>query len=344
MQAVVCVQVFGLHANADISYYTSAAKELWSNLVDLQPRVGTAAGNISREEFIAGAARDVAAKIPEQFDLVLLAKGLGVPTPTQVVLLQELARWNGVLEAMTGSLKDLHRALSGEVGFNAFLEELAASLYNGKVPPAWARLNPATEKPLGPWMAWFTRRHEQYKAWAEEGEPRVMWLAGLHAPETYLAALVQAACRDRGWPLDKSALYTQVTRFIDPAQVQEKPLSSRWRRAGCSLLVHSGLQFTSHKHGAMQWVLGLSLKQTWQQPCTPVTGCCRAQHWCSTLTGDNGVEHSGIMPSSRTVAHQRCLAALLATMYLKSVFCVLQLHPVAVYIACFHVHALSYPL
>lgn len=61
------------------------------------------------------------------------------------------------------------------------------------------------------------------QSWAEEGEPKVMWLAGLHAPETYLAALVQTACRDRGWPLDRSTLYSQVTRFTDPAQVQEKP-------------------------------------------------------------------------------------------------------------------------
>lgn len=51
----------------------------------------------------------------------------------------------------------------GEIGFSAALEELSSSLFNGKLPPAWARLNPATEKPLGPWMAWFTRRHEQYK-------------------------------------------------------------------------------------------------------------------------------------------------------------------------------------
>ncbi|WIA10356.1 hypothetical protein OEZ85_010548 [Tetradesmus obliquus] len=216
-------EVFGLHANADISYYTSDTRTLWANLVDLQPRVGAAAGAMSREEFVAGIVRDISAKIPEQFDLPLLAKGLGVPSPMQVVLLQELARWNGVLEAMTSSLQDLQRALSGEIGFSASLEELSTALYNGKLPPAWARLNPATEKPLGPWMTWFSRRQQQYKSWAEEGEPKVMWLAGLHAPETYLAALVQTACRDRGWPLDRSTLYSQVTRFTDPAQVQEKP-------------------------------------------------------------------------------------------------------------------------
>jgi len=33
-------EVFGLHPNADIGYYTSAAKEMWSHLIDLQPQTG----------------------------------------------------------------------------------------------------------------------------------------------------------------------------------------------------------------------------------------------------------------------------------------------------------------
>jgi dynein heavy chain len=114
------LQVFGLHANADVSYYSSATKELLSNLVDLQPRTGNATGGISRDEFIAGVARDVAAKIPEQFDLPLLHKQLGAPTPTQVVLLQEVERWNSVLAAMSISLKELQRALAGMVCWTCY--------------------------------------------------------------------------------------------------------------------------------------------------------------------------------------------------------------------------------
>ncbi len=45
---------------------------------------------------------------------------------------------------------------------------------------------------------------------AQDGEPAVMWLGGLHTPETYLAALVQQACRDKGLPLDMSTTYTKV--------------------------------------------------------------------------------------------------------------------------------------
>lgn len=216
-------EVFGLHANADISYYTAATKSIWSDLVDLQPRQGGSTAGMSREEFISGVAKDIAAKIPEPFDMPQLRKEIGTPSPTQVVLLQELERWNGVLGAMVSSLRDLRRALSGEIGFSASLEELAVALFNGKLPPSWARLNPATQKPLGAWMTWFTHRYKQYKHWTEQGEPKVVWLAGLHIPETYLAALVQAACRDKGWPLDKSTLYTKVTKYTDLSQVAEKP-------------------------------------------------------------------------------------------------------------------------
>jgi dynein heavy chain len=107
-------------------------------------------------------------------------------------LAQEVERWNSVVAVMRSSLADLQRALSGEVGFSAALEALAASLFNGQLPAMWARLNPATEKPLAAWMTWFQRRHRQYMDWVENGEPAVVWLAGLHTPETYLAALVQA--------------------------------------------------------------------------------------------------------------------------------------------------------
>ena len=42
-------EVFGLHPNAEIGYYTSAAKEMWSHLIDLQPQTGksTAIGPVS---------------------------------------------------------------------------------------------------------------------------------------------------------------------------------------------------------------------------------------------------------------------------------------------------------
>lgn len=55
-----------------------------------------------------------------------------------------------------------------------------------------------------------------------ECEPNVMWLSGLHVPESYLTALVQATCRRNGWPLDRSTLFTHVTKFQDAEEVTER--------------------------------------------------------------------------------------------------------------------------
>ena len=129
--------------------------------------------------------------------------------------------------AMRSSLKDLQRALAGEIGFSSILEELSTSLFNGQLPTMWAKLTPPTDKQLAAWMVWFQRRYKQYKDWAEHGEPSVIWLSGLHTPETYIAALVQAASRDKGWSLDKTTLYTQLTKLTNAAQIAAKP------RHGC---------------------------------------------------------------------------------------------------------------
>lgn len=33
-------EVFGLHANAEIGYYTQAVRDIWSHLLELQPQTG----------------------------------------------------------------------------------------------------------------------------------------------------------------------------------------------------------------------------------------------------------------------------------------------------------------
>jgi len=39
-------------------------------------------------------------------------------------------------------------------------------------------------------MEHFSNRVALYKEWVDVGEPAVIWLSGLHIPESYLTALV----------------------------------------------------------------------------------------------------------------------------------------------------------
>jgi dynein heavy chain len=213
-QPLLCgPSVFGLHSNAEISYYTNAARALWSNMLMMMPRTGGSGGGVSREDFISATARDILDKVPEPIDEVIVRKQLPtVLRPAQIVLMQELERWNALVIWMGQSLDDLGKAMTGEIGMSDSLENLGDAIFNGQLPDQWKRLAPMSEKPLGSWINHFTGRSSQYAEWTdpERGEPPVMWLAGLHVPESYLTALVQEACRKRGWPLDKSISTTEV--------------------------------------------------------------------------------------------------------------------------------------
>lgn len=228
--------VFGLHPNAEIGYYSNAVKAMWLDLISLQPRRAGSGEGMSREEYIGSTAKDIFSKVPltsmdaGSYDLLqiraLLCKrnNSDIITPCQVVLLQELERWNNLVKKMAISLLDLQRALVGEIGMSDELDSLGDSVFNGFLPNMWRRLAPETQKPLGSWMIHYTSRYNLYEAWINTGEPAVIWLSGLHIPESYLTALVQTICRKRSWPLDKSTLYTVVTKHTSTVGLQ--PLES----------------------------------------------------------------------------------------------------------------------
>ena len=217
-------EVFGLHPNAEIDYLTNASKKLWRDLIDLQPRAVGGSGGITREDFISNIASDIEGKLPVLFDLNKLRKDLEADgfSPVFVVLVQELERWEKLNIRMAKTLAQLKKALKGEIAMSNELDALGSSLFNGQLPNMWRKLTPQTDKMLGSWMSFHGKRHVLYDAWVKHGEPKVMWLSGLSIPETYTAALVQTTCRRYGWPLDKTTLYTKVTTFSTPEQVDEK--------------------------------------------------------------------------------------------------------------------------
>lgn len=72
-----------------------------------------------------------------------------------------------------------------------------------------------------------------------QGEPTVLWISGLHIPETYLAALVQISCRRNNWPLDRSTLFTKVTEYTDTLDITERPDPvSYWFKNAFTVIYH----------------------------------------------------------------------------------------------------------
>jgi dynein heavy chain len=249
-------RVFGLHDNADIRHNNNTAKQLWADLLLVQARAHTAAAATPREAAVAELAQSLLPALPRHIDASVVRRtceqqalaqaraaensnnsttggasaepDVGAPGillhPAQVVLLQELDRWNVLVDTMRSSLQELLLALSGRVGMSSALDSLADGLHRGTLPSLWRALAPQTEKPLSSWLAHLSQRQAQYERWAETCTlPPVVWLAGLHEPQALLTALVQATCRAQGWALDRATLATHITNVTDPSRVTTAP-------------------------------------------------------------------------------------------------------------------------
>ncbi|CAH8459226.1 unnamed protein product [Dicrocoelium dendriticum] len=178
----------------------------------------SSAPTTSRELTIERLADSLLARLPQLFDVESLRKKhMGTEiSPTIIVLMQELDRFNLILSKIFTSLRDLKKALAGKIGMSEELDDITRCLANGLLPACWRRLVPQTEKSLPDWIQHLLRRADQYKRWMGTGksEPAMMWLSGLHLPQSYLTALVQKACRKHNWALDKCALQTFVTDIV----------------------------------------------------------------------------------------------------------------------------------
>lgn len=228
-------EVLGLHANADVAHSTRAAKALWSNVLSLQSKLSISASSNDESAGSSDGNGALLAIVNEilnvvtnedfEFDLIKLQRQRGdeVPSPTTVVLFQEIERHNALKLVLRHSLRELVKALSGEIGMSRELDAVADSLSRGRLPEEWKSVAPPTDKDVQSWMTWYKTREKQYKSWAVDGEPKVIWLSGLHCPETYIAALIQTACRSRGWPLDASTMYTEVTPYVSADEIDAKP-------------------------------------------------------------------------------------------------------------------------
>ena len=72
--------------------------------------LGESSSGISRDDYIGNVAKDIENKMPKVFNLDQVRKHLGLGiSPTSVVLLQELERFNKLIIRMSRSLAELQR-------------------------------------------------------------------------------------------------------------------------------------------------------------------------------------------------------------------------------------------
>uniref|UniRef100_A0A8C3P4G2 Dynein axonemal heavy chain 2 n=1 Tax=Chrysemys picta bellii TaxID=8478 RepID=A0A8C3P4G2_CHRPI len=190
-------EAFGQHPNADVASQITEARTLFETLLSLQPQITpSGAAGQSREDKVLELSADVLSKIPQELDYRGTQKVLADdPSPLNVVLLQEIQRYNALLQVIRSSLVELERGIQGLVVMSTTLEEIFNCIFDARVPPMWERAYPS-QKPLAAWTRDLGQRVEQFARWAETAHPPVLfWLSGFTFPTGFLTAVLQAAAR-----------------------------------------------------------------------------------------------------------------------------------------------------
>ncbi|XP_074478915.1 dynein axonemal heavy chain 2 [Sebastes fasciatus] len=199
-------EVFGQHPNADITSQIAETRTLFDTLLSLQPRVTspTAEGaGPSREDKVLEMLADVHGKIPPLIDYESTTTGLqDNPSPINVVLLQEIQRYNSLLDTITSSLAELEKGIKGLVVMSSSLEETFHYMHDARVPPLWEKAYPSL-KPLAAWTRDLCQRVDQFARWAKTAQPPTLfWLSGFTFPNGFLTAVLQSSARQHNISVD----------------------------------------------------------------------------------------------------------------------------------------------
>uniref|UniRef100_A0A3Q3STI9 Dynein, axonemal, heavy chain 1 n=1 Tax=Mastacembelus armatus TaxID=205130 RepID=A0A3Q3STI9_9TELE len=216
-------EIFGLHDNANISFAQNETFALLGTVLCLQPRAASAGGK-TMEEIVEEIVAGFVEKIPQPFSVQEVMEKYPVlyEESMNTVLIQEVIRYNKLLEVISQSLSDLVKALKGLVVMSSELELMANSLFNNLVPDMWKAKAYPSLKPLASWVSDLLQRINFLQKWISKDIPPVFWISGFFFPQAFLTGTLQNYARRSSTSIDTIGFGFEVIGN-SVSEITEKP-------------------------------------------------------------------------------------------------------------------------
>jgi len=197
--------IFGLHTNANIEFQHQQVKELLDTLILMEGGAGGGGGESGNtDQLVTDLAIEMQGRLPDNIppfhernahpDTFKKMKDGSVES-LGVFLSQEMLRFNEMVEVLAVSLKDLQRAIKGQIVMSRALEAMYNCFAFQKIPPLWETVAYPSLKPLSPWIDDCFVRLEFIGKWLTNGAPPCFWLSGFFFPQGFMTSVAQTYSR-----------------------------------------------------------------------------------------------------------------------------------------------------
>lgn len=224
-------ELFGLHQNANISYQSQETQKIIQTIIMVMPKAEVGGGNHTTvtkvQDMIAQFLSPEA--LPENIDPstghkeLFMVQENGLIPSLSTVLIQEIDRFNKLIDRIRQSLKQLNSAIQGTTAMSAKLDQIFNSLLNNKVPEYWAEISYPSLKPLSSWFNNLIQRIAFINSWLQEGHLSHYWLPGFFFPQGFLTGVLQTHARKLNESIDKFQFTFKATDFDDTVKAIAPP-------------------------------------------------------------------------------------------------------------------------